>query len=206
MTADLSPHALRTTATVLDCAARLFDEHGSRGMPMSDLTHRIAVETDTDAANLRRAFPTRLDLVHAVVLHATREHVQDRLTADDPRAPATERMADLVRGHITGGWKHRSALALSQELLPTLRAIDPARHRELVWLHRSLRERVRELIIAGVTEGRFTVTDTGVSACKVLETFESLVYWYDPEAGLSLRDLSEVYVDLVIHHQLGCPR
>ncbi|WP_067600912.1 TetR family transcriptional regulator [Nocardiopsis listeri] len=206
MTADLSPHALRTTAPVLERAARLFDEHGSRGMPMSVLTQRLAVETDIDAADLRRAFPTRLDLIHAVVLHATHEHVQDRLAADDPRASATERMAGLVRGHITGGWKHRTALALSRELMPTLRAIDPARYRELAGLYRALRERVREIVLAGVTEGRFMVTDTGGAADKVLETFDSLVHWYEPEAGLSLRDLSEVYVDLVIHHQLGCPR
>lgn len=206
MTADLSPHALRTTAPVLECAARLFDEHGSRGMPMSVLTQRIAIETDTDAAVLRRAFPTRLDLIHAVVLHATREHVRERLTADDPGAPATERMAGLVRGHIIGGWRHRTALALGRELLPTLRAIDPARHREIAGLYRTLRQHVREIVIAGVTEGRFVVTDTGGAADKVLETFDSLVHWYDPGDGLSLRDLSEVYVDLVIHHQLGCPR
>ncbi|MBR8742496.1 TetR/AcrR family transcriptional regulator [Nocardiopsis sp. MG754419] len=206
MTADLSPHALRTTAPVLDCAARLFSEHGSRGMPMSALTHRIAAETDTDAALLRRAFPTRFDLTYAVVLRATRERVRSRATADDPRAPATERMAELVRGHVADGWRHRTAIALGQELLPTLRAIDPARHREIAGLQRAFREHVREIIIAGVTEGHFTVDDTGKAADKVLETFDSLLHWYDPEAGLSLQDLGGVYVDLVIHHQLGCPR
>lgn len=206
MTADLSPHALRTTAPVLDCAARLFAEHGSRGMAMSDLTHRIATETDTDAACLRRAFPTRFDLSYAVVLRATRERVNGQLAADSPSRPPTERMSCLVRRHVSSGWKHRAAIALSQELLPTLRAIHPARHREISSLHRAYREHVREIIVAGVTDGHFRIRDTGKAADSVLETFDSLLHWYDPEAGLSLSDLGGVYVDLVIHHHLRCPR
>lgn len=206
MTADLSPHALRTTAPVLDCAARLFAEHGSRGMAMSDLTHRIAAETDTDAAYLRRAFPTRFDLSYAVVLRATRERVNGQLAADDPGRPPTARMSDLVRRHVSSGWKHRAAIALSQELLPTLRAIHPARHREISSLHRAFREHVREIIVVGVTTDQFRIRDTGKAADSVLETFDSLLHWYDPEAGLSLSDLGGVYVDLVIHHHLQCPR
>lgn len=206
MTADLSPHALRTTAPVLDCAARLFAEHGSRGMAMSDLTHRIATETDTDTACLRRAFPTRFDLSYAVVLRATRERVGDQLAADVPDRPPTERMSGLVRRHVSSGWRHRAAIALSQELVPTLRAIHPARHREISSLHRAFRERVREIIVAGAAGGQFRIRDIGKATDSVLETFDSLLHWYDPEAGLSLSDLGGVYVDLVIHHHLQCPR
>ena len=206
MTADLSPHTLRTTAPVLDCAARLFTEHGSRGMTMSELTHRIATETGTDAASLRRAFPSRFDLSYAVVLRATRERVNGQLAADTPERPATDRMADLVRNHVCTGWKHRAAIALSQELLPTLRAIDPARHREISSLHRTFRDHVRDIIVAGVAANHFRIRDTGKAADTVLETFETLLHWYEPEAGLSLNDLGGVYVDLIIHHHLCCPR
>ncbi|AFR09608.1 MULTISPECIES: TetR/AcrR family transcriptional regulator [Nocardiopsis] len=206
MTADLSPHSLRTTAPVLDCAARLFAEHGSRGLPMSALTHRIAAETSTDGAALRRAFPTRFDLTYAIVLRATRERVNDQLTTDVPDSPATRRMADLVRRHVASGWRHRDAVALGRELLPTLRAIHPVRHREISGLHRLFRDHVREIVLAGIREGRFEITDPGRAADKVLETFDSLLHWYDPEAGLSIADLGDVYVDLVIHHQLGHPR
>ncbi len=206
MTADLSPHALRTTAPVLDCAARLFAEHGSRGMAMSELTVRIATETDTDTACLRRAFPTRFDLSYAVVLRATRERVNGQLAADSPTREPTERMSDLVRRHVRSGWQHRTAIALSQELLPTLRAIHPTRHREISTLQRTYREHVREIIVAGVTVDQFRIRETGKAADTVLETFDSLLHWYDPGAGLSLGDLGDVYVDLVIHHHLRCPR
>ncbi|MER6626534.1 hypothetical protein, partial [Streptomyces sp. NPDC000931] len=118
----------------------------------------------------------------------------------------TERMSSLVRRHVNSGWRHRSAIALSQELLPTLRAIHPVRHREISSLHRTYREHVREIIVAGVTADQFRIRDTGRATDSVLETFDSLLHWYDPGAGLSLNDLGGVYVDLVIHHHLRCPR
>ncbi|WP_017572073.1 TetR/AcrR family transcriptional regulator [Nocardiopsis halotolerans] len=206
MTADTSPHALRTTAPVLDCAARLFAEHGTRGLAMSALTQRVAAETGTDTASLRRAFPTRFDLAYAVVLRSVRERVNGQLAADQPDRPATERMSSLVRRHVELGWKHRSATALERELLPVLRAVHPSRHREISSLTRAYREHVRAIILDGVAAGVFGVREPGRAADEVLETFDSLLYWYDPEGGLSLDDLGAVYVDLVIHHHLECPR
>ncbi|WP_116245050.1 TetR/AcrR family transcriptional regulator [Nocardiopsis sp. FIRDI 009] len=206
MTAETSPHALRTTAPVLDCAARLFAEHGARGIAMSDLTAHIAAETGTDAASLRRAFPTRFDLAYAVVLRSTRERVDGQLGADDTGASALERVARLVRRHVEIGWKHRAATALGQELLPVLRAVHPSRHRDIACLTRAYREHLRTIIADGVASGDFAILDPGRTADEVLETLDSLLHWYDPDGGLSLDDLAAVYVDLVVHHHLGCPR
>lgn len=206
MTTDVSPHALRTTAPVLDCAAHLFAEHGSQGLAMSELTSRISAGTGADPAALRRAFPTRFDLAYAVVLRSTRERVHGQLAADRPDLPPVERMSSLVRRHVQTGWKHRAATALGHELLPVLRAIHPARHRELSSLTRTYREHVRGIILDGVVREVFVVREPGRVADEVLETFDSLLHWYDPGAGLSLDDLGAVYVDLVVHHHLGCPR
>lgn len=206
MTAEISPQTLRTTASVLDCALHLFAQHGTCGLAMSTLSHRIATETGTDPARVRRAFPTRFDLVYAVVLRSVRERVTAQLNCDSPDTPATERMSALVRRHVETGWEHRTATALGYELFPLLRAIDPARHRELSSLLRGYREHIRAIVVSGVADGLFTVGDPGRAADDVLETCDSLLHWYTPDDSLSLADLGAVYVDLVIHHHLGCPR
>ncbi|MEU0237907.1 TetR/AcrR family transcriptional regulator [Nocardiopsis sp. NPDC006198] len=206
MTAHTSPRALRAAAPVLDCAARLFARHGSRGPGVSELIRRIALETGADTASLRRAFPTRTDLAYAVVLRSAHERVDGQLAADRPELPAVERMASLVRRHVETGWRHRAASALAHELLPVLRAVHPARHREVGSLLRLYREHMRGIIEDGAAAGAFAVRDPGRAADEVLETLDSLLYWYDPDAGLSLDGLGAVYVDLVVHHHLGSPR
>ncbi|WP_017608131.1 TetR/AcrR family transcriptional regulator [Nocardiopsis xinjiangensis] len=205
MTADLSPDVLRTTGPVLDCATRLFAEHGPRSLAMSTLTHRIAEETGTDEDALSRAFPTRLDLAHAVVLRAVRERVEGRLEADRPSAPAAERVCALVRHHVRLSWKHRSALELARELLPSLRAARQERYREFALLHRDYRNHVRTIIDDGVREGSFHVDSVELATRSVLSTCDSLE-WYEPDEVLGLDDLAGVYADLVLHHQLGHPR
>lgn len=206
MTVGISPHTLRVKAPVLDCAARLFAEHGPHGLDMSTLTRRVSDETGITEASLRRAFPTRLDLAYAVVLHSTRERVDGQLAADRPDRPVVERMSDLVRRQVESGWKHRSAASLAHWILPVLRAVHPSRHREVDSLNRVYREHIRGIIVDGMAAGVFSVRHPGRTADEVLETFDSLLYWYDPEAGLSMEDLVAVYVDLVIHHHLGCVR
>lgn len=205
MTADLSPDVLRTSGPVLDHAARLFEEHGPRSLAMPTLTHRIADETGTDHEALSRAFPTRLDLAHAVVLRAIRARVEGQLHADRPAGPAAERVCALVRHHVRISWRHRSALELARALLPSLRAASPERYREIALLHRDYRNHVRTIIGDGVREGSFHVDSVELATRSVLSTCDSLE-WYAPDDVLGLDDLAGVYADLVLHHQLGHPR
>lgn len=205
LTADLSPDVPRATGPVLDCAARLFAEHGPRSLAMPALTHRIADETGTDNDALSRAFPTRLDLAHAVVLRSLRERGEGLLHADRPDAPAAERVCALVRHHVQISWKHRSAFELARDLLPSLRAVSPERYRQITLLHRDYRDHVRAIIHDGVGDGSFHVDSVELATRSVLSTCGSLE-WYVPDDMLGLDDLAGVYADLVLHHQLGHPR
>ncbi|MFV2194796.1 TetR/AcrR family transcriptional regulator [Nocardiopsis sp. LOL_012] len=206
MTAETSPHGLRTAGPVLDCAARLFAEHGAHGATMPALTRWIASETGTDPADLRRAFPARTDLAYAVVLRATRTRLDEQLAADTPGAHPVERMSSLVRRHVSSGWEHRATAALEQELLPVLRAVHPTRHRELTGLKHAYRALVEEIITRGRAEGSFLVDAPASAADEVLGTLDSLLHWYHADSDLGLDDLGTVFVDLVVHHHLGCPR
>ena len=205
MTADLSSGLLRTTGPALDSAAHLFAEHGPRSLALPTLTHRIAVETGIDPDVLSRTFPTRSDLVHAVVLRAVRDRVEGQLHADRPSDPAAERVCALVRHHVRVSWRHRSALECARVLLPSLRAAGSERYREIALLHRDYRNHVRTIIDDGVREGSFHVDSVELATRSVLSTCDSLE-WYEPDDVLGLDDLAGVYADLVLHHQLGHPR
>ncbi|GAB3205238.1 hypothetical protein GCM10027294_02800 [Marinactinospora endophytica] len=200
MTADLSPLDSRRTGRALDVATRLFGEHGVSRVDMTV----IAREAGIDALTLRRAFPTKVDLVHAIALRTTRALVAGRLV-DDSGTPV-ERLSRLVRAHVGFCWRHRTEEELRRSLTPALRAVYPARHREISDLLRAYREHIDALISAGRAQGLFVPRRPGVSAGTVLEMLDGALNWYDPSDGLSVTQLGDVYVDLIIHHLLGAPR
>ncbi|MBB4932603.1 AcrR family transcriptional regulator [Lipingzhangella halophila] len=206
MTADLSPHDARLTEQSLDTARRLFSRHGVRGIDMATLVREITRETGANLLELRRAYPTRMDLVYAVVLRSTRTLVTAQLgdsgAPDDP----VGRLSRLIRRHIDFCWDHWTEEGLRRDLLPRLRTIHPTRYRELYDHMRSYHEHICGIITQGNSQGSFRVVSPGAAAETVLETLDSILNWYEPEGGLTLPQLADVYVDLIVHHQLGCPR
>ncbi|RNL83680.1 TetR/AcrR family transcriptional regulator [Halostreptopolyspora alba] len=206
MTADLSPHDSRLTEQSLDVARRLFSQHGVRGIDMATLVREITRETGVSLLEFRRAYPTRMDLVYAVVLRSTRTLVTAQ-TGDSatPHSP-TERLSRLIRRHIDFCWDHWIEEGLRRDLMPRLCTIHPTRYGELYDHMRAYQEQICGIILQGSREGSFKVSHAGGAADTVLETLDSILNWYEPEGGLTLPQLADVYVDLVVHHQLGCPR
>ncbi|RCV49795.1 TetR/AcrR family transcriptional regulator [Marinitenerispora sediminis] len=202
MTADLSPLDIRLTEHVLDTAVRLFTRRDARdvGMPA------IAREADVDLDVLRRHFPTKLDLVYAVTTRSTRALVTRQIAADRPDEPPVRRLSVLIRSHIEFSWEHRTEEELRRGLLRTLRVIYPDRHREMTRHLRRYREHIGEIIAAGREAGTFAPAHPGGSAGTVLETLDGILNWYEPAGGLTITELGDVYVDLIIHHQLRAPR
>ncbi|MFC7330597.1 TetR/AcrR family transcriptional regulator [Marinactinospora rubrisoli] len=199
MTADLSPLDIRLTERVLDAAVRVFARRDARDVGMPAIAREAAVEPDL----LRRLFPTKLDLVYAVTNRSTRTLVTRQIAADRPDEPAVRRLSALIRTHIEFSWEHRTEEELRRALLRTLRVVYPERHREMIRHLRRYREHIGEIITAGRQAGIFASGPTGGA---VLETLDGILNWYEPAGGLTLTALGDVYVDLIVHHQLGAPR
>ncbi len=206
MTADLSPDDARLTEQSLDSARRLFATHGIHGIDMATLVREISRETGLKHRELRRAYPTRMDLVYAVVLRSTRTlvtaQIGDSVSPDSP----VDRLSRLIRRHIDFCWDHRTEEALRRDLLPRLRVIHPTRYQELYEHMNGYQEHVCRIIDQGTNAGSFRALHSATAATTVLETLDSMLNWYEPEGGLTLPQLGDVYVDLIVHHQLGCPR
>ncbi|GLU46254.1 hypothetical protein Nans01_06050 [Nocardiopsis ansamitocini] len=203
MTANSSPLGSIHTNRALDAATRLFSAHGSENVDM----HTVALAADIDAIDFRRAFPTKLDLSYAVALRCTRRLVSTEDDAVSAAHSPLDRLCTMIRRHITFSWEHRTEQELRRALLPVLRTIYPDRHRELSGLLRGYRARIQGLIEQGRDLQLFARTSREpVTGATVLETLEGILNWYDPDGELTIDQLSDVYVDLVIHHLLGAQR
>ncbi len=204
MTTDLSAHEAPFTGHVLDTACRLFAERGPAGVSM----YAIAAAAGVDPIDFRRVFPSKLDLLHRLVLDRTRTLVEYEPAAKEPDSPV-EQMRALIRRHIEFNCRYRTELELRRVLLPTLRAISPARYRELHRLMRTYHDRVHRLIERGRADGVFSPYGESrepVTATTVLQTLESSLNWYEPDSLMTPEQLGDVYEDLVLHHLLGVAR
>lgn len=202
-TTDLAAPDAPFVLHVLDTAVQLFSRHGTTGVSLD----AVAAAAGVDPDDLRRVFPTRLDLVYRLVVDRVR-----LLTAAEPAntAPASpvEQMRRLVRRHIEHSCRYRVELTLRRSLLRTLRAISPPRYRELSLLLRAYHDRIARIIDQGRTDGVFTPADGSgepVTATTVLDTLDSTLNWYDPSI-MTPQQLGDVYEDLVLHHLLGVAR
>ncbi|KIH97375.1 TetR family transcriptional regulator [Streptomonospora alba] len=205
MTADLSQLDAQTLDRILCAAADVFARHGLRGLDTASVVAEVAAATGLDPAVLHRDFPTRLDLAYTIALNSAHKLVDDQL-ADRRQGPPAERIERLVRRHIDHCRHHRTEEDLRRTVLPTLRAVDPARYRQLSGVRYTYLEHLRSIVSEGMAQERFHVDSSYTSASTVLETLESVVNWYEPDDGLSAEELGDVYTDLIIHHHLGGPR
>lgn len=210
MTADLSPFDFPSdpdrTERTLDAAAQVLARRGARSRDIALIAAEVGRVTGTDPDAFRRAFPTRLDIVYAVTLRATHRFVRQQIDGTDASAAPIERISRLIRTHIEFRWEHRLEAELRRELAPALRSFSPSRYRGLSRLLHAYRDHVSAIIAEGRSAGVFTVSAPESAAATLIDTLDGILNWYDPDGGLSLGELGDVYVDLIIHHHLGAVR
>jgi hypothetical protein len=77
-------------------------------------------------------------------------------------------------------------------------------HRAVVDGHRRYyQRRVRDVITAGMRSGEFTVPDAQLAAFAVLDMLNGFSGWFRDDGGLSLDEVVEGYVELVVARMLG---
>ncbi|PSK96502.1 TetR family transcriptional regulator [Murinocardiopsis flavida] len=210
MTADLSPLDFPfdsdLTERALDIAVQQFADHGPNSTDMARVAAAVERGTGARPVDFRRAYPTRLDLVYAITLRTTRRFVLRQIDGFDADSPPIDRISRLIRAHIEFRWEHRVEEELRRAAAPALRSISSARYRELSGLMRDYRDHVRRLIEAAQSTGAVTANDAAGAAANLIATLDGILNWYEPSGGLSLSELGDVYVDLIIHHHLGAPR
>jgi len=77
-------------------------------------------------------------------------------------------------------------------------------HRAVVDEHRRCyQRRVRDVIAAGVAAGELTAPDPRLAAFAVCDMLNGLGNWFHPDGELSLSEVADGYVDLIVGRMLG---
>ena len=185
---DVKPEAARR---LMWAAIEAFARRGYHATTTRD----IATAAGMSPAALYVHFPSKAALLSAIARNGHQralELVQEAMAAtDDPE----ERIRQIVESFVAwNARRHRIARIIQYEL----HALPEPEQREMRALRRQTDQLVREVISAGVADGRFQVEDVRTASRAVLSLAIDVARWYTEHTRPSPGELGRQYADLVL--------
>lgn len=176
----------RTEALIRDAAARLIARHGYEAMSM----RQLAAEVGVQAAALYRYFPTKEDLLFALM----REHMEQLLASwaasSSTGAPASERLTAFVRNHIQFHVERRHSTHVNNM---ELRSLSPQRLSVILKMRNTYEKELRQILRDGAANGSLTVDDVTLTAMAIIQMITGVIVWFRPDERLSVNEVTTTY-------------
>ncbi|MFC6489493.1 TetR/AcrR family transcriptional regulator [Nitratireductor sp. GCM10026969] len=177
----------KTRAAITEAALELIARHGFEAMSMRRLAARVGVQ----AAAVYRYFPTKEDLLYALM----RAHMEGLITsweAARTRAPAdpARQLAAFVDNHIRFHVTRRLSTQVSNM---ELRSLSPERLTHILRLRNAYEKELRQILREGVEAGRFRIDDTALTAMAIVQMITGVVVWFRPGERLSVEQVTDTY-------------
>ncbi len=176
----------KTEAALREAALALIARHGYDAVPM----RRLAAEIGLQAPALYKYFPTKEDLLFALM----REHMEGLLgawhAADPDGVDQRRRLAAFVRNHIVFHVDRRHSTHVSNM---ELRSLSPAKLTAILKLRSSYEKELRQILREGAANGDFTVDDPTLTAMAIIQMITGVIVWFRPDERLSVAEVAEKY-------------
>lgn len=176
---------------LLDAAVEAFAEHGFAGTTTRDIASRA--QMSPAAVYVHHA--TKEELLFSLSERGHRESLQVIESADDPSAPALDRVRQIVRAF--SHW-HADNSRVGRIVQYEFGALTPEHRAEIAGYRRRIEKRMQDALVAGVDEGVLDVTDVKGTALAVLSLSIDLVRWFEPGGRVTADDLADLHADLAV--------
>jgi AcrR family transcriptional regulator len=177
----------RTEAAIRDAAAVLVARHGYEAVSMRQLASEVGVQ----AAALYRYFPTKEDLLFALM----RRHMDGLRQAWEDARPATgtpaARLAAFVENHIGFHIARRHSTHVSNM---ELRSLSPGKLTLILKLRTAYEKELRAILRDGADGGFFAIDDVGLTAMAIIQMITGVIVWFRPDERLSVEDVTAKYL------------
>lgn len=181
----------RTAAAIREAALALMARHGYEAVSM----RQLAAEVGVQAAALYRYFPTKEDLLFALM----RDHMETLIAAWSAARPAAgdppSRLARFVGNHIAFHVARRHSTHVSNM---ELRSLSPARLTQILRLRASYEKELRQILRDGADSGDFVVEDAALTAMAIIQMITGVIVWFRPDERLSVTEVSEKYLAMTM--------
>ena len=183
---------------ILQTAAELFAEGSYHGVGMRAIADAVGIRS----SSLYYHFPSKMDILHAIALEATKTFVESQLPRlDEDGSSHAERLRDLLRAHIIYFHEHRVEEAVG---LRELRELEAERTEEVNTYRRRYQRALVNFVEEGARQGEFDVDDAFVATMAVLNMINGVNEWFHEGAGkLTIAQVADRYADYAVEGILG---
>jgi AcrR family transcriptional regulator len=184
-------HGEKTEAAIRDAAVSLIARHGYEAASM----RRLAAEVGVQAAALYRYFPTKEDLLFAL-LEGHMRALAGSWEATRPVSPdPAGRLAAFVDHHIRFHIARRHATHVSNM---ELRSLSKAKLSAILKLRTVYEKELRQILRDGADSGAFAIDDTGLAAMAIIQMITGVIVWFRPGERLSVEDVAKTYLAMTM--------
>jgi AcrR family transcriptional regulator len=176
----------RTGAALREAAVRLIAHHGYEAVTM----RQLAAEIGLQAAALYRYYPTKEDLLFALM----NEHMTGLIAAWEAARPPTgqpsARLAAFVRNHIRFHVERRHSTHVSNM---ELRSLSRDKLSAILKLRSTYEKELRQILRDGAETGAFHIGDVGLTAMAIIQMITGVIVWFRPDERLSIDEVADTY-------------
>jgi TetR/AcrR family transcriptional regulator, cholesterol catabolism regulator len=178
-------------AEIAALACKMFRRYGYDAVGM----RRIADAANLQAPSLYHHFSSKEELLLTSILSVNKDFIDAHLPALDESGSYADRLASLIRAHVTHiGMNSDAWWATMREL----RALS-AENLELVQSSRRYyRHRITEFVISGIAAGEFYCENVPLTVLAVLDMLNGFNEWFALDEGHTLRDMADFYARTVL--------
>lgn len=184
-------HGEKTEAAIRDAAVSLIARHGYEAVSM----RQLAAEVGVQAAALYRYFPTKEDLLFALL----EGHMRALAASWEAMRPASPdpagRLAAFVEHHIRFHIACRHATHVSNM---ELRSLSKPRLTAMLKLRSAYEKELRTILREGNDGGAFAIDDTGLAAMAIIQMITGVIVWFRPGERLSVEDVAKTYLAMTM--------
>ena len=184
---------------ILRIATELFAQKGFNAVGMRAIADAVGMRS----SSLYYHFPSKMDILHAIALEATKAFVESQLPRFAVEGSHADRLKTLFREHVMYFWEHHLEEAVG---LRELKELEEERRVEVNEYRRAYQRALIAFVEEGRDLGEFEVDDPFVATMAVLNMINGVNEWFAEGRDLTIEEVAAKYADYAVHGILGAPR
>lgn len=189
----------KRSAEVLDATARVFHEKGYEATSIQDIADELGILK----GSVYYYITSKEDILFEVLDEVHRGGFEFALQAVEIEGGPLDKIQSFVSALSRFNAENRERMAI---LLRDLRALKPARRRQIVQDRDRYETILRELIIEGQQQSVIAADiDPKITTLALMGMVNNIHQWYKPSGGLKPPAIGKMYGDLAVRTLTGSP-